>query len=344
MEKQKTGNYFLIALLLVVFVLTFFIFRPFLYALIMAVVFSTIFAPIHKRVLALTKNSRSFSALVLTILVLLIVILPLLAIGTQLFQEASGLYNFLSIKSQTGDLSSVVNSVILSLEKVLPFSLNSFIDIDHYLRLVLSWFVDNLGTIFANLARIMMGVFIFLLALFYIFRDVAGFKQAIVSLSPLQDVHDEKIFSKLTLAVNTVIRGSLMVAIIQGILTAIGFFIFQVPNPTLWGAVAAITALIPGIGTSIVLIPGILYLLLVGNSGLALGLLIWGLVAVGLIDNFLGPKLVGRGTSLHPFLILLSILGGIVFFGPIGFILGPLVLSLLFALLEIYLSTSRVQS
>lgn len=341
MNKQKTENYFLAVLLLIVFVLSFYIFKPFLYALILAVVFATIFLPIHRRILLLTKNSKTLSAIISTLLILIVVIVPLSFVGFQLFQEATNLYGFLAVRNQTGDFSSVINSVILSLKNILPASVDLSFDINHYLESILSWFVDNMGSIFANVAKITMSIFIFLLAMYYLFRDMVGFKQAIVSLSPLQDVHDEEIFRKLTLAVNSVIRGSLTVAIVQGILTAVGFLIFQVPNPTLWGAVAAIAALIPGLGTSLVVVPGILFLLLVGDTGLAIGLFIWGALAVGLVDNFLGPKLVGRGTSLHPFLVLLSILGGIGFFGPIGFILGPLVLSLLFALLEIYLSISR---
>ena len=125
-------------------------------------------------------------------------------------------------------------------------------------------------------------------------------------------------------------------ALIQGILTAVGFALFGVPNPTLWGSVAAIAALVPSVGTALVLFPAILFLYWSGAALSALGLLLWGATAVGLIDNFLGPKLAGRGMRLHPFLILLSILGGIALFGPIGFLLGPLVLSMLFVLLEIY--------
>jgi predicted PurR-regulated permease PerM len=112
--------------------------------------------------------------------------------------------------------------------------------------------------------------------------------------------------------------------------------IFDIPAPAVWGAVAAIAAFIPGIGTSLVIVPGIIYLLLTGNTAYAIGLAIWGAVAVGLIDNVLGPHLVNKGVHIHPFLILVSVLGGLSTFGPIGFILGPLVLALLFALLEVY--------
>ena len=100
-----------------------------------------------------------------------------------------------------------------------------------------------------------------------------------------------------------------------------------------WGVVAALAALIPGIGTALVLLPAIGYLFFTGSTGMAIGLLVWGFVAVGLIDNFLGPILVNRGVKIHPFLILLSIFGGPSFFGPIGFVLGPLIVALLFALL-----------
>ena len=130
-------------------------------------------------------------------------------------------------------------------------------------------------------------------------------------------------------------------ALIQGILTAVGFTFFGIPNATLWGSVAAITALIPGIGTALVLLPAILYLYFSGETLFAVGLLLWGMTAVGLVDNFLGPKLVERGMRLHPFLILLSVLGGVGFFGPLGFLLGPLVLSLLFALIEIYFAIKK---
>ena len=130
-------------------------------------------------------------------------------------------------------------------------------------------------------------------------------------------MHDETIFNKLAVAINSVIRGNLAVALIQGILTAVGFALFGVPNPTLWGSVAAIAALVPSVGTALVLLPAILFLYW-GEALSALGLLLWGATAVGLIDNFLGPKLAGRGMRLHPFLILLSILGGIAFFGPLS--------------------------
>jgi predicted PurR-regulated permease PerM len=109
-----------------------------------------------------------------------------------------------------------------------------------------------------------------------------------------------------------------------------------VPSALLWGGVTVIAALVPGVGTSLVIIPGVLYLFFTGDTTHAVGLLFWGVACVGLIDNILGPKLIEKNINIHPLLILLSVLGGIAFFGVIGFILGPIVLSFLFTLFQIY--------
>jgi len=97
-----------------------------------------------------------------------------------------------------------------------------------------------------------------------------------------------------------------------------------------------VAALVPTLGTSLVLIPVIAYLLISGQTMAALGMAIWGAIAVGLIDNLLGPKLMQYGTNVHPLLILLSVIGGISVFGVIGFLVGPIVLGFLYALLDVY--------
>lgn len=341
MNHQKSELYFLLVLLAGIFVLAFLIFNPFLYALILAIVFATIFQPLHKKILVMTRERKGLAALLATISVLIVVVAPLTFLGIQIFQEASGLYSSLVENSGATDLSRGIGGYLQSLVRFSPVPIETSFDINQYLKQGLSWLLQHLGPLFANVAKAIVGVFIFLVALYYLFKDGRKLKAMVVALSPLQDIHDETIFNKLSLAVNSVIKGSLAVALVQGTLTAIGFFIFGVPNATLWGSVAAITALIPGIGTALVLLPAILYLYFSGATLFAIGLLVWGVVAVGLVDNFLGPKLVERGMRLHPFLILLSILGGMGFFGPLGFLLGPLVLSLLFALLEIYFAIKK---
>ncbi|MCX6702750.1 MAG: AI-2E family transporter [Candidatus Wolfebacteria bacterium] len=158
----------------------------------------------------------------------------------------------------------------------------------------------------------------------------------VISFLPLSAHHSEEIYSRMESAVNSVIRGAIVIAIIQGITAGIGFMIFGVPNAVFWGALTCFAALVPTIGTALVVFPAAAYLLLHGAMWSGLGLIIWGLLVAGLIDNFLSPQLTKKGVGAHPFLVLLSVLGGITVMGPIGFLAGPLILSFLVALLGIY--------
>ena len=116
----------------------------------------------------------------------------------------------------------------------------------------------------------------------------------------------------------------------------LGLWIFNVPNPALWGVVAAVMSLIPTFGTALVSVPAIIFLFVTGEVTSAVGLLIWATIAVGTIDNFLTPLVVGGKTNISPLLILFSVLGGISFLGPVGILLGPLTVSLLYTLISIY--------
>lgn len=339
MNRPATELHFLLALLAAAGVLAFFIFRPFLYVLVLALIFATVFWPLHERALQATRGKNALAALLSTLCVLLVIIVPLAFLSTRVFQESTQLYASLVEGGGATDLSLRINAVLedFAVSGAPAFS----IDADQYVQQGLRWLLQHLGPLFASLAKATVSIFLFLIALYYLFKDGRMFKKAIIAVSPLEDAYDETVFAKLSAAISSVVRGSLAVALVQGVLTAVGFALFGIPNPTLWGSVAAIAALVPGVGTALVILPAVLYLFFGGETFLAAGLLLWGAVAVGLVDNFLGPTLAGRGMRIHPFLILLSILGGIGFFGPLGFLLGPLVVSLLFVLLDIYAAISK---
>ncbi len=209
-------------------------------------------------------------------------------------------------------------------------------DVQGAVEYVSASFVNNLGKIFSGTASIVLGLFLFVISLFYILRDGHNFRKSIIELSPLADAYDKQIIERLERAVNSVVRGSFTISLVQGTLAGIGFAIFGVPNAVLWGTVAAVGALLPGLGTGLVILPALIYLVATGSLASAIGLGIWGVVIVGLVDNLLLPMVVGRGFTVHPVFVLFSIIGGILFFGPVGIFLGPLIIALLFALLEIY--------
>ena len=210
-----------------------------------------------------------------------------------------------------------------------------------YAREAASWLLQHTGVAFAGIATFFLQTFIFLMTLYYLLRDGDRLKQFLIEVSPLRDTDDTIIFDKLGAAVNSVVKGKLFIGLIQGVLTGIGFAFFGVPSPVLWGFIAAVFSLVPPLGTALVTVPAIFYLFFIGDMFSVIGLTIWGIFGVGLVDNILGPKMIGRGMQLHPLLVLLAVLGGLAFFGPIGLFLGPLTVSLLVALLSLYRHFSK---
>lgn len=308
-------------------------FAPFITALALAAVIVTICYPLYEQVLAYTpRRNETIASLLTTLLVIVIVILPITWLTSLLIGETVSVYKLLGNSQYT--FSDTLSNLEEMIESVIP-GLN--IDLTEYLRQSAEWFAGNLGAIFAGTASTLFSIFIALIGTFYFFRDGRGFTRTLIKISPLPDSEDTLILKRMAIAVRSVATGVVLVAIIQGALTALGLMIFGFERAILLGTVAAIGALIPGIGTTIVFLPAIGYLLFVGEYFNAIGLTIWAALAVGLIDNFLGPYFMSRGSTMHPFLILLSVLGGIVLFGPIGFIVGPVILSLFIVLIQLYM-------
>ncbi len=343
--ESKTQHYFFLVILVGAIILSIFIFYPYLTSLLLALVFSVIFRPLHRwvsRVFSGGNQQSSISTFITLLVVTILIITPLIFLGKQIYKESENLYFSLTEEGKRSQIIETLNNLSSSLSSRLfnAFPVYNFdsLNVTTYIQNFLEWSFANLDTIFSSVTKLVLQIFIMLFALFYLLRDGGKFRQDLILLSPLADSYDDKIMLKLKQAIRSVVAGSLVVSVIQGILTGLGFYIFGVPNPALWGSFAVIAALIPGVGTSLIIIPGVLYLFFASAKIYALGLLIWGIVAVGLIDNYLGPVLINRGVQIHPFIILLSVMGGLVFFGPIGFIAGPLIIALLFALLEIYKS------
>jgi len=331
MKDQKLELYFFFVAFVAILILTFILFLPFLGALALSLVLAVIFHPIYLKILSVVRV-KGLAALLSVLLVLTVVFAPLFFLGFVLFNEAQNLFIELNQGGGTG-IHTTIQFIEAQINKFAP----SFtIDVGVYFEQGLNWLTQSFGDIFAGTAQVVVSFLIGLIALYYFFRDGDWFKEVFVVYSPLRDTYDNEILVRVRRTINSILKGSILVAVIQGILTGLGFAFFGVPNPALWGAFAALGALIPGVGTTIVFIPAIAYVYFFVGEFMSLGLLLWGVLAVGLIDNFLGPILIGRGVRIHPLLVLLAVIGGLKFFGPIGFLLGPIVFSLLLALTEIY--------
>ena len=346
MQSSRIQDIFLVALLVATSVLAFYIFEPFLIPLALAAIFAVVLYPLYRRIHTLLRGRESVAALLTVLVSLVCIITPIALLSTRVAHEAGALYASFDAGGGSGAmLDRAFDSGARILTPYVPdverFRQVVSANVGDYAREGARWLASNLGAAFASVASLLLSLFIFLISLYYLLRDGERMKQTVMHISPLSTEDEELVSARLAGAVNSVVKGNLLVALVQSALSIIGFSIFGVPNAVLWGVAAFFAALIPGIGTALVFIPAVAFLFLVGDTSSAFGLMIWGAVAVGMIDNVLGPRLIGKGMNLHPLLVLPGVLGGIGLFGPAGIFLGPLTLCLLFALLSIY-SSHRV--
>lgn len=329
MQTKIIERYFFFGLLLTTLIFTLMIFKPFWMVLVLSISFAIVLKPLYKWFLK--HLPPSLSSLTTVSLFGIILVGPILGIAAIVFDQSQDLYQY--IVNQGGTLP-FINSLNSGINNILPTS------VDFDLKEKISEFIislsGNIAQIFSTTLSAVFSFIIMLLAIYYFLKDGTHWKKALIDLSPLNDDDDKKIIEKITIAVNGVVKGYLLIAIVQGFLMSIGLWIFNVPNAALWGVVAGLASLIPMLGTAVVSAPAIIFLFLTGDNIHAIGLLIWSAVLVGLVDNFLNPLLISGKTHIPPLLILFAVLGGLSLFGPIGVLVGPLAVALLYVLVSIY--------
>ncbi|OGI80131.1 hypothetical protein A2W67_03620 [Candidatus Nomurabacteria bacterium RIFCSPLOWO2_02_40_28] len=330
MQTKIIERYFFFGLLLATLIFTFFIFQPFWVVIVLGLSFAIVLYPLHQW---FNKNKLPnwLSALLTVFIFALVLCGPILGTGVLVFNQSQDIYHQVVDNKSTGPFMTSINTAV---NKILPSSI--VFDINEKAASFVSYVSNNIANIFSTTISAFFSFMLMLLIIFYFLKDGTKWKKAVIMLSPLSDKDDEKIIARLTQAVNSVIKGSLLIAVIQGTLLGVGFWIFNIPNGALWGLVAAFMSLIPTFGTALVSVPAIIFLFTAGNTTSAFGLLLWAVILVGTIDNFLGPLIVGKKINIPALFILFSVLGGISLLGPIGILIGPLSVSMLYTLISIY--------
>jgi predicted PurR-regulated permease PerM len=332
MSEAKLEAYFFTAVLVAVLGVVAYIFYPFLNAIAVALVLATLTNPLYTAVNHRVKRA-GLASLIVVALVTLAILLPAIGLFMLLLQEVQGIAHSVASLDMSG-MPAFLDDLWQKAVAVVP--LLARVDLTGTLEGALSALAGNLGGALASTADAVLQLLVAIVALYYFLRDGRRFLSGFIALSPLSDDEDVQIVKKLQAVTYSLIRGQLVIALLQGVLVGLGLLVFGVPNPVLWGAVAAVASLIPTLGTGMVTVPSTLYLIFTGQWAAAIGFAAWAFLLVGLIDNFLGPKLIGSHAALHPLFVLLSVMGGVAVFGVVGFLIGPLLFGLLVALSEIY--------
>lgn len=312
--------------------------QPFVNVLAWAIVLVVVFQPVHRRLLART-NRPATSAMLSSLLVIIVILAPLALITVMLFSQLSGVANNLQANvSGLLDPNSPVTGSALRW-------IGQYVDIEQFrsqefiverLRGMSGAIAGRTLGFVGGLVGVLVQVFFVIFTMYYLFRDGDRIVKFLPDVLPLERSQSAAILERTRSVIGASLYGVLVIAIIQGTLGGLAFWMVGLPSPIVWAVVMTFLSMIPMAGSFIVWVPAAIYLAATGHWGKALFLAAWGALVIGTIDNFLRPKLVGEKTKLHELFIFFSVLGGLHVFGVVGIVLGPVVLAITLALLDVF--------
>jgi predicted PurR-regulated permease PerM len=316
---------------------------PFINVLAWAAVLVVVFYPVHRRLVERTKRPAT-SAIISCLLVIFVILLPLSLITLALVREVSGAAQGLqnNISAFLDPNSPVAGRIFGWLGKYVDIEqLRNPQSIQEHIQQAIGAVAKRTLGLVGGALGVVVQVFFIIFTMYYLFRDGAKIVNLLPGVLPLERGQSAEIISRTREVISASVNGVLVIAAIQGALGAVAFFALGLPSALVWGVVMTFLSLIPVAGAFIVWIPAAIFLALTGHWVKAALLVAWGALVIGSVDNFLRPKLVGERTKLHELFIFFSVLGGLDVFGILGLVLGPVVLAITLALLDVMRHADR---
>lgn len=324
--NRVVATVFFVALI----VLTYFLIQPILMSIVLGIILAFMFNPIFKLFRKKIKSKNLVAFLMCTILILVIV-LPLWFLTPVFINQTVRAY----IALQQVDLVGVLATLF-------PHFFSSEV-FSHEVETIINTFIVNstnsivkyFANFLLNLPTLLLQLTVVLFTMFFVLRDKDEIIAYIKSILPFSKEIEKKLFSYSEAITSSVIYGQVIIGAIQGLVLGLGLFIFGVPNALILSLIAVILGILPIVGTFLVWAPLALFLFIQGESLQSLGVVIFGTLS-STIDNFLRPIFVSRMTRFHSGLVLIGMIGGLIMFGVLGLILGPLILAYFLIVLEVF--------
>ncbi len=339
MDFSKVRNYLFLGLQLAVTIVFISLMRPFAYPIFWAAVIAGLSYPVFKWINK-KINHENLSTAITLLLVLLIIVIPLLVIGTLMVRQSIELY--LSFNPDSGQINNTIQSIaswITNNPWAQKFNINEQYLVDRLSEIgltVTNYIFTSLKALTQNSLTFVVMFIIMFYTLFFFIRDGKKFLKKLMHLCPLGDKYEKILYDKFVSTTKATIKGSIIIGVIQGTLGGLLFYLTGIPGALIWGIIMVVASMIPGLGSFIIWFPAAFIMFVLGNYWQAITIVLVGSLLIGTIDNVLRPYLVGKDIQMHPLLILFSTLGGIFLFGPSGFIIGPIIASLFLAFWQMY--------
>lgn len=324
------------------------ILAPYAGAIFWGVVLAILFAPVYRWLLAKSKGRATLAAMLTLLLIIVIVILPLSLISASLVSQAASVVDMVrsgqfSVATFFGKIMSVLPQWLVNLLD--RFDLTSLESLQEKLTAGAAQASQVVAVKAINVGvytfEFLTSLCIMLYLLFFLFRDGASLSTRIRAAIPLSRKYKQRLFNNFTTVIRATVKGNILVAIAQGALGGLAFWYLGIPAPLLWAVLMAFLSLLPAVGAALVWAPVAVYFLSTGAIWEGAGLAAYGVLVIGLVDNFLRPILVGKDTKMPDYVVLLSTIGGMALLGLHGFVIGPVVAALFIASWDLFASATE---
>ena len=318
-------------------ILFYFLLKPLINIFLASIILTYIFYPLYKRIKKPLKY-ESLSILITLVLIIIIFLMPFVFVASQIPKQVAGIYDYAKeniVDKGFFDVSCEnVNSIKCNTINFITGS--GYFNFENIVNNLFQKITQIATYIVVRIPNMIVGVALALFISFFLFKDGKKIINGIVVMIPLHKKYSTKLIEKFGQVTYSVVYAHIIVAIAQGALGAIGFYIFGIDSAIFWGVVMAIFALLPLIGPAIIWIPASIFIIINGiivneyfDIGKGIGLILYGILIISTSDNILRVKIIGGRGDVHPLTVLLGIIGGLSLFGLIGIFIGPIALSLL---------------
>jgi predicted PurR-regulated permease PerM len=339
-NRDKLAKSFLVLLAIVISIVFLLMIRRFVMAVLLAGIFGGMAHPLYRRFLTAFKGRRALASASTICLVLLVIVLPLTGFlgvaASQAVDVSRAVGPWIDRQLSHPDALDTLLNRIPFFDRLQPFQDQITAKLGELAGSVGTFLVNSVAAATRGTVTFLLQLFIMLYAMFFFLIDGKSLLDRILYYMPLSPKEEDRMVEKFVSVARATLKGTLVIGIVQGGLAGIALFFAGVGGAAFWGTVMVVLSIIPGVGTALVWVPAVIYLIAGGHYTAGVALAIWCVVVVGTIDNVLRPRLVGKDTKMSDLMILLSTLGGILLFGAVGFIIGPIVAALFVTVWDIY--------
>jgi predicted PurR-regulated permease PerM len=343
MDRSALKKIIVLVIVLLISIVFISMIRTFIMAILLAGIFSAMAQPLYRRIMKWSRGRKNLAALATLLCLFLIILLPLIGLLGIVASQA------IKISNEVKPWIDQWTNRPLAVDEWLR-SLPLYDSLAGYQNVILQKGGEMVGKIssllFENVSSFTFSTintiflfFVFLYTMFFFLKEGNQILEKIMFYLPLPDGVERRILDRFTSVTRATIKGTLVIGIIQGSLAGLAFWVVGIEGAVFWGTIMTVLSIIPAVGTALIWVPAVIYLIITGQYVQAIGLLLFCSLLVGSIDNVLRPWLVGRDTELHELMIFFGTLGGISLFGIIGFIIGPIIAALFVTVWDIYAQT-----